>query len=106
MTVLDDLLRNYRIAFLRYVGRREEAALAAGYELGRTAVASGVSILELAQVHHAVFLEILRDSTADDLPGITAAASEFLLEVLATYDMAQRSLLERTQGDGPTTGSR
>ena len=41
MTVLDDLLRNYRIAFLRYVGRREEAALAAGYELGRTAVASG-----------------------------------------------------------------
>ena len=32
---LDALTRHYRTAFLRYLPRREEAALTRGYELGR-----------------------------------------------------------------------
>ena len=35
---LDALTRDYRTAFLRYLPRREEAALTSGYELGRGAV--------------------------------------------------------------------
>ena len=46
MRELDDLTRDYRVAFLQYLPRREEAALSRGYELGRTAVTEGVSILE------------------------------------------------------------
>lgn len=90
MNALADLSRNYRTAFLRYLPRREEAPLHEGYELGRRAVADGVSMLELAQVHHEIFLEVLRDTRPDDLTNVATAASEFLLEVLATYDMAQR----------------
>ncbi len=90
MTALADVARDYRVAFLRYLPRREEAALHSGYELGRAAVANGLSILELAQIHHEVLLEILRDSPAEDLTSVATAASEFFLEVLATYDMAQR----------------
>lgn len=90
MSALADLSRNYRTAFLRYLPRREEAPLHEGYELGRRAVADGISMLELAQVHHEVFLEVLRDTRPDDLTRVATAASEFLLEVLATYDMAQR----------------
>lgn len=90
MSALSDLSRNYRTAFLRYLPRREEAPLHEGYELGRRAVADGISMLELAQVHHEVFLEVLRDTRPDDLTRVATAASEFLLEVLATYDMAQR----------------
>ncbi len=90
MTALADLSRNYRTAFLRYLPRREEAPLHEGYELGRRAVADGVSMLELTQVHHEIFLEVLRDTRPDDLTNVATAASEFLLEVLATYDMAQR----------------
>ena len=94
MSALEDLSRNYRTAFLRYLPRRDEAPLHEGYELGRRAVADGVSMLELAQVHHEVFLEVLRDTRADDLTRVATAASEFLLEVLATYDMAQRRFRE------------
>jgi hypothetical protein len=90
VNALADLSRNYRTAFLRYLPRREEAPLHEGYELGRRAVADGVSMLELAQVHHEIFLEVLRDTRPDDLTDVATAASEFLLEVLATYDMAQR----------------
>lgn len=96
MSDLDDLTRDYRAAFLRYLPRRDEAARNSGYELGRSAVAEGISILELARLHHEVLLEVLRDTRAEDLTAVATAASEFLLEVLATYDMTQRSLRERS----------
>ena len=95
MSDLDDLTRDYRAAFLRYLPRRDEAARNSGYELGRSAVAEGISILELARLHHEVLLEVLRDTRAEDLTDVATAASEFLLEVLATYDMTQRGLRER-----------
>ena len=92
MTDLDALGRDYRAAFLRYLPRRDEEARHAGYLLGRNAVDSGVSILELARMHHEQLLDVLRDTRAEDMPGVATAASEFFLEVLATYDMAQRAL--------------
>lgn len=96
MTELDALSRDYRAAFLRYLPRREEAALAMGYELGRGAVANGISLLELARIHHEILLEVLKDTRGDEVLDVAAGASEFLLEVLATFDMAQRAL--RDQG--------
>lgn len=92
MSTLADVRRNYRAAFLQYLPRREEAALAKAYEIGRSAVADGVSLLELAQIHHDVLLEVLRSSRPEQLPGIADAASELLLEVLAPYHMTQRDL--------------
>jgi hypothetical protein len=91
MTALQDLERNYRSAFLRYLPAHDEAALHVGYELGRSAVAEGLSILELAEVHHRVFLEVLTGTAADDLTRVAAAASDFFLQVLATYDMTSRA---------------
>jgi hypothetical protein len=90
MTALEDVARSYRVAFLRYLSRREESALASGYELGRSAVIDGLSLLELARVHHEVLLEALQGASADDVASVAAGASEFFLEVIATYDMAQR----------------
>jgi hypothetical protein len=95
MSGLEKLTRDYRVAFLQYLPRREEAALARGYELGRSAVAEGISILELARVHHEIFLEVLRQTPSEELPEIATAASEFLVEVLATFEMAQRSFLDQ-----------
>lgn len=96
MTALANLRLDYRAAFLRYLPRREEAALHVGYQLGRSAVTDGFSILDLAQVHHDVFLEVLHDTQGEDLTQVATAASEFFLEVLATYDMAQRGFLPET----------
>lgn len=94
MKAEDNLRLDYRVAFLRYLARREEAALHRGYEIGHSAVIEGMSILDVAQTHHQVFLEVLRDTPSEDLTQVVAAASEFFLEVLATYDMTQRTLLQ------------
>ena len=95
MNEFDALTRDYRTAFLRYLPRREEAALTSGYELGRGAVTAGVSILDLARIHHEILLDVLRDTRPEEIIDVASAASEFLLEVLAIYDMTQRRLLSR-----------
>ena len=97
-----ELERNYRVAFLRYLPRREEAPLREAYEIGRSAVVQRITILDLAELHHDVFLEVIQNTPEAELVGVTTAASEFFLEVLATYDMTQRSLLEQ-QRTPPTT---
>ena len=91
---LADLARDYRAAFLRYLPRRDEAALHTGYELGRGAMTGGLSMLDIAQVHHEVLLEVLRDTRPEDLARLASSASEFFVEVLATYDMTQRGFLK------------
>jgi hypothetical protein len=97
MDGLERLVRNYRTAFLRYLPRRDEAALAAAYQLGRSAVADGVDLLELVRVHHDVLAEVLGETPPDELADVVAKASSFQLEVLAPYDMAQRGFLEGTR---------
>jgi Phosphoserine phosphatase RsbU, N-terminal domain len=87
---LDAVSRDYRAAFLRYLPRRDEAALHCGYELGRGAVADGVSLLELVRIHHEVLLSVLQDSRPEELAEVATAASEFLVEALAVHEMAQR----------------
>jgi hypothetical protein len=92
----DGLVRDYRAAFLRHLSRHEETSRAAGYELGRAALAGGVGLLEVVRVHHVVLAEVLRDEVQGEGPGekvaaVAGAASDFLREVLASYDMAQRA---------------
>lgn len=100
MKSADDVQRDYRAAFLRYIPRRDEAALHSGYLLGRAALEDGLSMLEIARLHHAVLLDVLDDSRREDLRDIASAAAEFLVEVLATYDMSHRSLPPRTAEHG------
>jgi hypothetical protein len=102
VAVAQELQRNYRVAFLRYLPRREEGPLRAAYEIGRLAVVQGITILDLAELHHEVFLEVIQNTPEAELVGVTTAASEFFLEVLATYDMTHRSL--RDQPLPPTIG--
>jgi S-adenosylmethionine:diacylglycerol 3-amino-3-carboxypropyl transferase len=88
----EDVARDYRAAFLRYLPRRDEAALHSGYELGRLAVVDQVSVLDLVEVHHQILIEVLHETASGDVPAVASAASEFLIEVLATYDMSHRRL--------------
>ena len=108
MTHAPDLLRDYRVAFLSYLHGRREAGRHRGYLLGRAVLVEGSGLLELARVHHDVFLEVLRDTPADQQPELVSAAAEFFLEVLAPAEMAQRGLGERAgagrKGAGPRPG--
>ncbi|MGW5237873.1 phosphatase RsbU N-terminal domain-containing protein [Monashia sp. NPDC004114] len=86
---LGDLTADYRVAFLRFLPRREEVVLAAAYELGRRAYMGGVSLLELARIHHEILIEVIEQTPPDGVADLAESASAFFLEVLATYEMAQ-----------------
>lgn len=86
----EDLRRDYRVAFLRYLDHGDEAALSDGYDLGRRALRDGIPLLELARIHHETVIEVLREDAADPVP-VAARASSFLLEVLAPYEMNRRT---------------
>ena len=92
---LERLVKDYRIAFLRYLPRREEAALATGYALGREALAAGVSLLDLVRVHHHVLADSLEPARTGEYPNVVSAAGTFFTEVVAAYEMAQRALVDR-----------
>ena len=95
MKAEERLLRNYRTAFLRYLPSRDEAALDAGFQIGRSAVTEGLTILDLAQVHHDVLREVLGSTSAEEVDGVVATAADFLVEVLATYEMTRRGYLAK-----------
>jgi hypothetical protein len=89
---VEALRRNYRTAFLRYLPRRGETALTLAYDLGRSAVADGTSVLVITELHHAILREIIADSRPDEVDHVIERAGEFLAEVLASIEMVQRSL--------------
>ena len=91
MSIADALRRDYRVAFLSYLPRRDEKALRAGYEIGRTAVIEGLSVLDLARIHHEVFRVTLSETPPEQLDAMVDAASEFFLEVIAVHHMTHGS---------------
>jgi hypothetical protein len=98
----DPLALDYRVGLLRYLSQRGEAALMAGYDLGRRAVEEGTGVLDVVRVHHEVLAGVVRDVAAEpdgDPAAVVEAGAQFLLEVLATVDMAQRAI--RPDADPP-----
>ena len=56
----------------------------------------GLSLLDLVQVHHRVLVEVLGTTPDQDVDALIDVASDFLVEVLATYELARRSFLEES----------
>jgi hypothetical protein len=95
---LDRVRRDYTFAFLTYRAEGTEQRLLGAYELGRKALTSGLNMLELSQVHHEVVVEALLNAQNEvAFRDIADAASAFFIEVLSTFEMAQRSFAEVRQ---------
>jgi Mg/Co/Ni transporter MgtE len=87
--------RDYAPAFLQYLTERGEPGRRAAYELGRRAIREQLSVLDLARVHHGILLEVLKTHrTSHELEQIALAASEFLVEALAVFEMTQRGFAD------------
>ena len=87
--------RDYAPAFLQYLAEGGEPGRSAAYELGRRAIRERLSVLDLARIHHAMLLEVLKTHrTPGELEQIAQAASEFLVEALAVFEMTQRGYAE------------
>jgi hypothetical protein len=98
---ISDLTRDYRAALLRFLPAQSEDARATGYDIGRRAVEEGVGLLDLAQVHHTVLLEVMEQTGSEDCVAVARGASEFFLDVLSTYDMTHRVLHEERATRSP-----
>ena len=96
-TPLDRLTRNYTPAFLAFLNNPDEQHLHRAYELGRTALADGITLLDLIRTHHTAFGRVVTTIDANTQAGTIDAAASFLIEALAPYEMARRGYLERSR---------
>jgi hypothetical protein len=80
---------------LRYLAQRDEAGLGSAYELGRRALRQSVGLLDVVQVHHELFLDVLatvRDP--EEAHSLAVAASALLMDLIAAFEMSQRAAME------------
>jgi serine phosphatase RsbU (regulator of sigma subunit) len=91
--VAPDLAARYAAAFSAYLADQGESGLGAAYDLGREAVAAGLSVLALAEAHHAAVRMAL---TAADRPpdAVVVAADDFLRESLSIFESVHRGYSE------------
>jgi hypothetical protein len=89
------LRRDYAPVFLQYLSEGGEWGRRAAYELGRRAIGEQLSVLDLARIHHGMLLDVLKTHrSSQELEHIAQAASEFLVEALAVFEMTQRGFTE------------
>jgi hypothetical protein len=87
--------RDYAPVFLQYLSERGERGRRAAYELGRRAIVEQLSVLDLARIHHGILLDVLKThQSSQELEHIAQAASDFLVEALAVFEMTQRGFTE------------
>ncbi|BBY13217.1 SpoIIE family protein phosphatase [Mycobacterium marseillense] len=85
----DGFHAQYATALRTYLDARDEASLAIGYELGRTALQNQVSLLEIVENHVRLVFEIAKDVRIDG-----PIALEFLLQLLVPLDVAMRGFID------------
>lgn len=81
----------YKRALGAYVKDPNEPGRSEAYELGREAVGASLSLLDFAALHHQAVESLLSRDLDEEA---RRAATEFFLEALSTFDMAQRGYLE------------
>jgi PAS domain S-box-containing protein len=82
----------YAAALRGYLRVRDEASLALGHELGRLALQNQLSMLEIIESHFRLVDELPPPSAVDH-----SAALHFLLQTLATFDVATRGFMDGTR---------
>ncbi len=93
------LKQDYTPPFLAYLTTQDEAGLRRAYELGRHAMRRSVGLLDLVRIHNEVFLEVIGTArTPESAQDVARAASTFLVEALASFEMTQRGFMAVSLG--------
>jgi len=94
---LRDLALEYSAALSEYIAKGSEAALLQAYQAGRTALAEGVGMLDLATIHQESLVAALLERLAPEASQvIVQRASQFFAESLVAFEMTHRGLKEAT----------
>jgi signal transduction histidine kinase len=81
----------YLSAVESYLKGDGEPALQRAYEMGRTALAQGVGLIELARIHHTCLETLLARATSTQQRDATlSGAADFFAECISPYEMTYR----------------
>jgi hypothetical protein len=86
--------RRYDDGLRTFVFERSERSLRTAYELGREAVQSDMSVLNLVALHNASVVRALQEADSPDFVSFVESSGEFLVESLAAFEMMQRGLTD------------
>lgn len=87
--------RHYASALGEYLSEGDELSLERAYQLGRSATTRGLGLLEVASVHRETVASLLSGaSSPEEAAEIFLQASQFLMEVLALFEMTHRGFRE------------
>jgi len=92
-TTNGDLAARYASAFSAYLDEQGERELGAAYDLGRAAVSEHLSVLDLAEAHHAALRGALEGGGRPPEATLRAAA-DFLRESLSIFESVHRGYTE------------
>lgn len=89
------LAERYWEIFQEYLRESGESSLSRGYELARRAMADGLSVLEMAEIHH----QALRRALAEHEPAekLLVQAQDFFPQCLSPFEMSHRGAQEGTR---------
>lgn len=101
-----DPLERFRLDYapllLRHIARQDESGLQAAYQLGRRAMQESVSLLDVVRVHNDLLLDVLTTVRhLDEVIDLTEAASNLLLDLVASFEVAQRGFMDVRRGAQP-----
>ena len=88
------LAAEYSEALRRYAFAPGEANLELAYEIGRSAMAAGLGVVELTSSHH-LALDVLRAESGTDVDPneLVTRAAEFLVEALSPFECSSPLVL-------------
>src|SRR6266705_3855755 len=92
---LEGIARRYSATLRRYLSKERETVLEQAYELGRTAIAQGFGILDMARVHQEAMGKLMCAPMAAERNGhLLQAAESFLLQSLSPFEATHRGFRE------------
>lgn len=80
----------YVAALEDYLANADEAALSRSYEFGRTAMARGMGVLDMAALHQAAVGVLLVSASPAEQLRLTSTAAGFFSELLSPFEMSFR----------------
>ena len=85
----------YKTSLLDYLIRRDEESLFQAYELSRMAVASGLGVMQIIQLHQQALISVLPSLPASiDIETTLQRSYDFFREILSPFEMVHRGFRE------------
>lgn len=102
VTPLERFRLDYAPLLLRHLAQRDESGLQAAYQLGRRAMQESVGLLDVVRVHNDLLLEVLTTARdLDEVDAVARAASDLLIDLVASFEVAQRGFMDQRRGSQP-----